>query len=269
MHELSDKRGEAAGPSHQQSMCHLPEQYGTTLNIQAARNDPYYALSELFFFYISSESQFLNMLQRQMDQLMRSYRGRENLALDDLHYTKQLVNSHAQSIEDLHCKISAQPQRQFPSSSGSSSSFYFVGSADTEIHGSQGLGRSLEAATAHARLLDSLTHLQRLASQLSQRATEDMAFVSNGVVLEESRRAMLKADSMERLTMLAFFFLPLSFTASLFGANFRELGTGDMSIWIMFVTLVPVSLFSTILCFWNQISLAKVAEIRKRWSNSV
>ncbi|KAK3331430.1 hypothetical protein B0H66DRAFT_598911 [Apodospora peruviana] len=51
------------------------------------------------------------------------------------------------------------------------------------------------------------------------------------------------------------FFLPLSLTASQFGMNFRELE--DLSIWVMFVTMVPVMLVAGVICFWGRVKKLK------------
>lgn len=77
--------------------------------------------------------------------------------------------------------------------------------------------------------------------------------ITNRAMLKEARKSVDQAETVTKLTYLAFFFLPLSFTASLFGMNFKQFGTGSLNIWVMFVVLVPIMGVSCIICFWSQV----------------
>jgi hypothetical protein len=203
-----------------QSTYHLPEQYDLTLDSKVACIDPLYALSELFF-SINSESQFLNLMERRMNDIMENFKDQETLALDNLDYSRQLIGNHIQHIENMTTFLESELTRQWPIPEN----------------------RHQEALLTQALLVDDFAHLARRANHLSAQILGGMNFISNGVMLEESRKAIAKADGTNRLTLLAFFFLPLSFTTSLFGTNFMEFGTGVLSIWVLFATLVPVTIF--------------------------
>ena len=223
-------------PSHNSlppSATHLPQQYGLTLNTNAASADPLYALSELLFFSASSESQFLNLIGRRVNETMERYKGQETDALDNLNYSIRLLREHMQRIESVRTFLERGVALQWPLPSV----------------------RPKEALHAQALLVDDFAFLARRSQNLSAQTLEGMNLISNGVMLEESRRAMATADRMHRLTLLAFFFLPLSFTTSLFGTNFRQFGTGTLSIWVLFVTLVPVTVVATVICFWDRIPI--------------
>jgi len=69
----------------------------------------------------------------------------------------------------------------------------------------------------------------------------------NSAMLKESQKAIERADDQRRLTVLAYFLLPLSIVTSAFGMNVKELGTGSQHIWLPFVVLVPVGVLSWIL----------------------
>ncbi|OQV03246.1 hypothetical protein CLAIMM_08315 [Cladophialophora immunda] len=270
LHAIPGQPESAARKSHRQSIYHIPEQYGLTLNVQAACHDPSYALSELFFFYISSETQYLNMLQRRLDDTMRSCEGRENLALDDLHHTKQLINSHTRSIEELRLGFSTQTHRHWPPpttlwSSSSSSAPSFINNIDpTMSAGAQkNPGRPSEGGAVQAKLIDNLAYRHRQAAHLSQRATESMNFVSNGVMLEESRRAMLKADSMEPLTCSPSSSCLCPSLRPFSGPISQSSARANKSIWILVVTLVPATAFAAVLGFRKKISYVKVARALK------
>lgn len=67
----------------------------------------------------------------------------------------------------------------------------------------------------------------------------------------EARKAIQEAEQTRRLTLLAFFYLPLTFTTSVFGMNIRDLRQGDKSIWIAFVTGFVVLTLSVINYSWQ------------------
>ncbi|KAH8650591.1 hypothetical protein BGZ60DRAFT_193086 [Tricladium varicosporioides] len=68
--------------------------------------------------------------------------------------------------------------------------------------------------------------------------------------LRESRRSITQADSIGRITFLAFIFLPLSLVTSFFGMNIQEL-TGNGFSWKVFgaVTAVLCTL-TAMVCLW-------------------
>jgi Mg2+ and Co2+ transporter CorA len=223
-----------------QSISHLPEQYGLTLNPQLASVDPLYALSELLFFSVSSEAQFLNLIEERVSECMDNYKGEETLTLNDLNYSRRLLRRHIQYVEDICTFLEGDIGRHWPLPPD----------------------RPDQACQIQALLVEDFKHLACRGHDLVTQTLEGMNFISNGVMLEESRSAIAKADGMHRLTLLAFFFIPLSFTTSLFGANFKEFGTGILSIWVLAATLVPATALATIMCFWDSIS--KMKFIRKR-----
>ncbi len=77
-------------------------------------------------------------------------------------------------------------------------------------------------------------HMQRQVASLS---------------LVESRKSIQMTNSVTLLTRLAFVFIPLSFSTSLFGINVRELGTGTVSISAFVGTAIAVT-GSTFLVWW-------------------
>lgn len=68
-------------------------------------------------------------------------------------------------------------------------------------------------------------------------------------MLLESKKGIQQAQGVARLTMLPFFFIPLSFTTSFFGMNFAELGTGKYSIWLWFAVSVPIFAVALVFVF--------------------
>ena len=213
------------------SICHLPRQYGSLLQENLAITDPFYGLSELFGFFVSNETQYLNLIERQANETLRCFKGMEIFALEDLNYSRRLLRRHLQHIEDVQIFLKHGFESIYPRS------------AD----------QAVEVKQVQELLIEDVAQLARHAKRLLEEIFEEMSFISKGVILEESRNAINRADNSHRLTLLAFFFLPLSFTTSLFGTNFKELGTGVLSMWLLFVVLIPVTVFCAILCFWDPI----------------
>lgn len=60
--------------------------------------------------------------------------------------------------------------------------------------------------------------------------------------LEESRKNITLADSVQRLTLLATFIAPLGLAASVFGMNVKELEQGPLAVWVPTVVMVVVAI---------------------------
>jgi hypothetical protein len=70
----------------------------------------------------------------------------------------------------------------------------------------------------------------------------------NAVLYLQSQKAIQQAEGVVKLILLAFFFVPLSFTTSFFGMNFNELNRYK-SIWTWFAVSGPLLLLSFL--FWR------------------
>ena len=63
--------------------------------------------------------------------------------------------------------------------------------------------------------------------------------------IEHTKRSMEQSARVKRLTQLAFVFIPLSFSTSLFGMNMELLGTGTAKAWML---AVAVAVAYTLTC---------------------
>ena len=141
---------------------------------------------------------------------------------------------------------------------------YHKGVLDDQAHSIKGIIRALskpinlggagdqKGSEALDTLVEDWEHLLELAQTLATKCVEGMDIIVSTIQLQESQEAIKQARGLQRLTLLAFFFLPLSLTTSFFGMNFREFGTGKLSVWVVFVVLVPVLVVSAALCFWEK-----------------
>ncbi|KAI0490845.1 hypothetical protein F4859DRAFT_508638 [Xylaria cf. heliscus] len=87
-----------------------------------------------------------------------------------------------------------------------------------------------------------LDKIQCLISECNDTVSYTQALGS----LQQAERAISEARGVKLLTVLAFFFAPISFTTSFFGMNFKEFGTGTLSLWVWAVAAVPISLLFAI-----------------------
>jgi hypothetical protein len=243
-----------------QNACLLPSQYGSTLDPSLMATDPLYALSELFNFVASSESQFLNLLQLQIEKDILFMPDKMEQPVANLKHSKTLLDEHIQHLRSVvellrnptildrsRARPSLKETQQKPGKD----------SSDAAIQDT----RDTIDAVLQDLLLD-YEHLLRRAESLATQCLAGMNIIMNSAMLKEARKSITQAEVITRLTYLAFFFVPLSFTASLFGMNFKQLGTGILDIEWMFVVLVPVFLFSFTVSFWDS-----VLRLVHRWRN--
>jgi Mg2+ and Co2+ transporter CorA len=99
-----------------------------------------------------------------------------------------------------------------------------------------------------------------------------MTVIMNNANIAESKRAIEQAKRVGKLTMLAFFYVPLSFTASFFGMNFEQFATGPyLGVWVWFVVTVPVMLLSIAFYHWDMSKALEygadiVSKVRHSWA---
>ncbi|KFA56633.1 hypothetical protein S40293_10452 [Stachybotrys chartarum IBT 40293] len=75
--------------------------------------------------------------------------------------------------------------------------------------------------------------------------------------LAESRKSIEMSDSVKLLTQLAFIFIPLTFSATVFGINVQEFGTGELPISAFIVTAIIVTASSMLLWWFGGKILSK------------
>ncbi|KAF4633456.1 hypothetical protein G7Y89_g4663 [Cudoniella acicularis] len=215
-------------PSHTfQNASLLATNYGSTLDAEAVPTAPLYALSELFSFASHSESQFLNFINSQVTREVREYECELGPSIENLRYHRSLLEEHVE-----HISYTLNLIRNGCGSNGT------TGKAPLKV----------VSETLNSLQLDYENLLTR-AQSLTARCIYGINGIMENATSEESRKSRSQTEMYGRLSVLAFFWAPLSFATGLFGMNFTELGTGDHSIWLFFVVLVPLLVGSTVLAF--------------------
>ena len=225
-----------------QNASFLSFQYGSTLNPELAAMYPTYTLSELFSFAASSKCQFLNLMQTQIQKDIQFLPAKMEISVANLKYSKSLLDEHVQRLKNAVDLLRSHEMLDWPQAS-------------------QPIIKDTVDKALRTSLLD-YEHLLNRAQSLAAQYLEGTNMIMSGVMLAESRKGIIQAEGLTQLTVLAFFFLPLSFTTSLFGTNFKQLGIGILDMWVMLVTLVSILSLSIIVLYWNAISRF----MARRWS---
>lgn len=217
----------------------LPTTYGKFLHRDAKNSDAIYALSDIFLFAANAESQFMNLIQTHIDEKIATVNEPVESNVHDLQHTKTLLDDHADQICNTLSILRSRGKSKWPRS---------------ETH-----------ATVVQETIDDITndyeYLLKRAQLLARRCVDGIETMGSNAQLKEARKAIQEAEQTRRLTLLAFFYLPLTFTTSIFGMNFKELGQGDKSIWLAPITGLIVLLLSSLAYIWH--SLPCIAKQRK------
>lgn len=220
-HLIHGVTSKVAKTSQGLSLLHLD--YGLNLDQVLASKDPFYALTDLLTLTALSENQFLNMLDSVVstdldaDKLAQHH----DPALSNLLYNSQVLDRHITSIKDSLELIRSNGSTVWPQDRVDP---YMLQSAH---------------AARHSLAID-FEHLLSRCLALSEKCHKGMQIVMNNTMILESERAIEQTERVHKLTLLAFIFIPLSFTASFFGMNFSQFGQGTLSIWLWVATSVPV-----------------------------
>lgn len=206
--------------------------YGNSLDQELLSYNPFYVLTDLFKFTAFAEVQFLNMmetkLKKEIDFSVTD--SRHAPTFSNLLYSKTLLDQHVDQIEETIASIKSNSNTPFAN-----------GSAEVDQ----------EVLVVATKLLRDFESLSQRAKALSLHCESGMKIVTNNNMLLESQRAIEQAAGVAKLTKLAFFYIPLSFTTSFFGMNFIQFGTGALSIWVWFVASAPVFIISVLLLSYD------------------
>ena len=213
-----------------QSACQVPSHYGRFLNSSAAIADPFYALSEIFAIVASSESQYLNMVERkiqtEVEQVMVANRqsgimesNEQSSALSNLVYYKTILDEHIQRLKENVNSIRSSGDPKWPKAA--------VAKHQEKV------------AKSSQLLLEDFEYLLDRAKMLSDSCDRGVEIAGNNAMIAESRRAIEQAKATSKLTLLAFFYIPASFTTSLFGMNVKQFGQPEsLNIWVWVVVML-------------------------------
>jgi len=193
--------------------------FGHSLRMSLMAEDPFYALTEVFAVAAASQNQVLNMIEHKLAQ--RTQQSNNDFdALPNLRYLKGVVLRQMEQTKQVCQSIQNTEDSKWP--------------------------RSTVPAATRARNIvkQDYDHIYEHARDLDRRCQEAITVLMSSVTIHDAKEAMAQARRVAKLTLLAFVFVPLSFTTSFFGMNFKELE--DQSIWKWAAITVPIMLTTLI-----------------------
>ncbi|KAL8682883.1 MAG: hypothetical protein Q9186_001129 [Xanthomendoza sp. 1 TL-2023] len=229
-----------------------------------AAHDPLLALAPIFTHSAASEVQFLNLLEICIDEEVPQLEPERphHASLENIQHFNHLLSRHAKQIRQ--CLRSVQllcpgDQNSFPNSGAGPSqrrrSHRDELSRERTQVGSSDLNMDQDyesatcqtaiyrtATTTGVSLLNDYEDLLARCSELSARCTSAMDVTMNKALILESQKAIEQSERLKKLSLLATFFIPLSFTSSLFGMNFKVFGQGDLNIWLYAAVALPITI---------------------------
>lgn len=204
-------RGDNDGSARQeQSASRLSAEYGRTLDPDVMARDAMYALSEVLNFTASSQMQFLNLIDIKLEQQTSLSPAQDLLSLPNLKYLQKILYGHIQKTQRVLDSIENSKSRKWPK--------------DMSPPG------ELRAGAAVQSLEQDFKHLLKRMETLHDRTAQAITTLMSSISIAEAQRAREQATRVNRITFLAFVFVPLSFTTGFFGMNVTELGNDRIGL---------------------------------------
>lgn len=224
-----------------QSASRLHRRYGRFLRPEMMCQDPFYTLNELFSILSSAEAQVLDVIEHGFAR--DSWQASQDEDSKDSTHSRQAT--HAQD-NLVHARRMLEARI---SNLSSVLGFIERHQRSSELHSPwphcADVRQQRECDAAAKALQLDFEHLQRRALVLYSRCESAMTLAMNRASIAEARRSLQQGQTLSNFTALAFVFIPLTATATIFGMNFQELGTGKLNIWLFFAVSAPLSF----LCF--------------------
>ena len=225
---------------------------GKLLDTQTMMIDPFYAMTDLFKFCAFSEVQFMNMMEVKIkEDTDHSSLQKEKPTLSNLLYCREIIQVHLARLQETTKVIKHRGSLQWPHAS------------EEQTH------QYKKAKFAKESLMEDYENLVQRAETLLDRCSKGMDVIMSNVMLAESKRAIMQAEAVTKLTLVAFFYIPLSFTSSFFGMNFVQLGQGTLPIWIWFVVSIPVFLISISFLLLDRRRIREINKTIVQWVREV
>jgi Mg2+ and Co2+ transporter CorA len=214
------------------SLDSLSRLFGRQLNADCAQQDAFYALCELFALSAFSVNQSFNLIEQCIDSQVNSSIEDMQISLEGLHQANIFIHGCVVRLQETLAHIRTRGSHaKWPRASTTKEQELADSVADESDHSYQ--------------------HLLNRATSLTNRIKSESEWLMHKAMLNESQRAFYQGYNMSRITSLAFLFIPLSFTASVFGMNVIELANNDgpkVSIWYWVV--VSIVVFAAVLLAW-------------------
>lgn len=270
-----------------QSSSILPLEYPSLLSTvglaRRASSDVLYALIPIFAHAAFSEVAFLNLLDGLIEELIAPFPIDEFRSdwFERLQEYEVCLERHASQLRHSlrairvlqGLGIAARPSPKTTQSQGDIDSRIRVHRTPSQVSREPptSLEFHLPEASTYtvAGIVEDYDDLLSRCTRLRTRVAACMSTEMNRAMILESRRAIEQSERLKKLTLLATYFIPLTFTASFFGMNFQLFGQGHLALWLYFVIAVPLTLLTHMvstadLAAWKQRLFRKVNRLVQR-----
>ena len=225
------KARDSHNPKIPQNASFIHVDYGRKLDCEVMAFDPFSIVEGVYRFAAFSEAQSLNAVEVSLGVELepKALLKQKNPTIENFLYTRRLLIRHLARLKNNVAFLT----RQRESTSSPPRSY------EPSRHKSEPTLPSL---------LKDYSNLLSRSEELTKECDHGMNIVMNNAMIKEARDAMSQAEGIAKLTMCAYFFMPLSLTSSFFGMNFSELVPGSLlKIWVWFAASVPILILSFVI----------------------
>jgi hypothetical protein len=218
----------------------LMHEYNTLVDLESAVNNPFYALSPLFRLSMSSEMDFLYLINARVTKHLRQranerkFTVKTKIFLDDLLYHHYHLSRHVRSLQltiNFLTNWTSAAERNGKDEEGP---------RDPQLPWAPTGPRFIQprgSPEAPSKTVDSILadykYALDYAETLLQKCIHGVGVLAQLTAIDEAERSSEETSRVTRLTRLATLFAPLALVTSIFGMNVRELGEDQgASIWL-------------------------------------
>lgn len=211
--------------SYPQSIGHLHEKYGRHLKTAIMSYDAFYALNELFEFSAASVDQLLELFE---DNIRMDLHHPVSTRLSELLILKVFMDDYRSYVKDILEIVCARGNSKWPRA--------------TEPKQREKADRAAD------QLENRYKRLLRRCEYLAEHCESSISIMMSLEAHSQTEKAMTQTDRLGKLSVLAYIYIPITFAATFYGMNFKELGS-QLSIWSFFVMAVPLLVISILAWF--------------------
>lgn len=221
-----------------QSISLLPEAYGTSIDPQLSSQDPAYALSELFAFIAVSISQYLDVIRCVLDQNLAN-----SSPIDE---TKR---------SEVRAMLSYSYDGLEKRRDQTTTTLSFLRSQTDRI--------GSECSPALFLLITDYDYLLARNNELLLRCDHEWNVIMSEAAVEDAQWSRDQSKIQYRFVLLATIYVPLSFSCSIFGMTFFELGSLQTGFLLWTAVSAPLFVISVLFLFTSLSNVQKFARQMK------
>lgn len=218
-----------------QSIAVLPVDYASILSVvdlaNQAKSKLLAAVVPIFAHATFSEAAFLNFMRELVREEMKplSLQQYRIASFENLQYLEVILERHVAQLKSCIKSINmlAERSRYQPSRSRS----HLSGLDESSDQPEQTAFPDTTGTFSAQRILQDYEYLLKTCAHLWNLCAIAMDVDMNKTMIVKARKAMKQTKRMKKLSLLAIYFIPLTFTASLFDMNFDVLGQREQPVW--------------------------------------